>query len=238
MLRTAGPLQHRRSPLPEARHRPARQAARGRPGAAAGYGLRTARTSDATAQVSRAACGRRGGPQQGSSRARSGRSGSCRRASSVFPLTPPPVDAAHQVGRFEATEPSGELCLCSADTEGRNGRHSVPRDMNPPAEPRASATSAALRPVRGGVAFMSGAAGWPGPAAGTDAAGLCAGLIEPDGRLGRASSGGVSPLGYGVMYEKFSRLWPIVMVVRVLHILGRDRHDTRPAMVHAGRDHG
>jgi len=28
------------------------------------------------------------------------------------------------------------------------------------------------------------------------------------------------------------------MVVRVLHILGRDRHDTHSAMVRAGRDHG
>jgi len=56
---------------------------------------------------------------------------------------------------------------------------------------------------RGGVAFMRGAAGWPGPAADTDAAGICAGLIEPDGRLGRAISGGVSPLGYGVIFEKF-----------------------------------
>ncbi len=43
----------------------------------------------------------------------------------------------------------------------------------------------------------------PPAAADTDAAGICAGLIEPDGCLGRASSGGVSPLGYGVIFEKF-----------------------------------
>ena len=51
---------------------------------------------------------------------------------------------------------------------------------------------------------MRGAAGWPGLAADTDAAGICAGLIEPDGRLGRASSGGVSPLGYGGYLKEFN----------------------------------
>jgi hypothetical protein len=48
------------------------------------------------------------------------------------------------------------------------------------------------------------AAGWPGPAADADAAGICAGLIDPDGGLGRASSGGVSPLGYGLIFEKLN----------------------------------